>query len=184
VRLAHAAVRADNGLSLTLFGLFVVSIAGQAIFGWRAFLAELPQHAGPPVSRLPDERALRVGRLRKPGERVSPDGGVRAAYRIPVQKGSSESKKPERKTRRTRRPGNAGGGADAPWPVHRGGLALKLYSHSLSIALVALFLLSFGLHVAGSTRRITEEASLHHQPTQSVAETLVDAEFWYGSFQN
>jgi hypothetical protein len=29
---------------------------------------------------------------------------------------------------------------EAPWPVHRGGLLLKLYSHSLSIALVTLFL--------------------------------------------
>jgi hypothetical protein len=98
-----------------------------------------------------------------------------------VQKGSSESKKPDEVDEA---PENRRSEPDAPWPVHRGGLVLRLYSHSLSIALVALFLLSFGLHAAGSTRRMNEEASLHHQPTQSVAETLVDAEFWYESFQN
>ena len=61
---------------------------------------------------------------------------------------------------------------NAPWPVHRGGLLLKLYSHSLSIALVSLFFLSFWLHLAGSTRRMNEEAIYHHQPIKAVQETL------------
>ena len=73
---------------------------------------------------------------------------------------------------------------DVPWPVHRGGLLLKVYSHSLSIALVSLFLLSFWLHLAGSTRRMNEEALYHHQPTMTVSETLLEPEFWYESFQN
>jgi hypothetical protein len=63
-------------------------------------------------------------------------------------------------------------------------LLLKLYSHSLSIALVTLFLASFWLHLAGSTRRINEEALQHHQPSQSMIETLGDPQFWYESFQN
>jgi hypothetical protein len=74
--------------------------------------------------------------------------------------------------------------ANALWPVHRGGLILRLYSHSLSIALVVLFLLSFGLHPAGSTRRMIEESLQHGQPPQAMADTLVDPEFWYESFQN
>ena len=42
---------------------------------------------------------------------------------------------------------------EAPWPVHRGGLLLKLYSHSLSIALVTLFLAVLLAASGGSTRR-------------------------------
>ena len=69
-------------------------------------------------------------------------------------------------------------------PRHRGGLILKLYSHSLSIALLSLFFVSFWLHLAGSTRRLNDEALQHGQPIQTIVETLVDAQFWYESFQN
>jgi hypothetical protein len=68
--------------------------------------------------------------------------------------------------------------------VHRGGLLLRLYSHSFSIALLMLFALSFGLHLIGSNRRMNEEALRHHQPPSTVVETLADPEFWYESFQN
>ena len=68
--------------------------------------------------------------------------------------------------------------------MQRGGLILRLYSHSLRIALTALFILSFWLHLAGSTRRMNEEALQHQQPLQTMSATLVNAEFWYESFQN
>ena len=100
------------------------------------------------------------------------------------QKGASESKKPDEVNPEDESPSAHRGDPDAPWPVHRGGLLLKLYSHSLSIALVTLFLTSFWLHLAGSTRRINEEAILHNQATQTVVETLGDPQFWYESFQN
>ena len=100
------------------------------------------------------------------------------------QKGASESKKPDEANPEDESPTAKRDDPDAPWPVHRGGLLLKLYSHSLSIALVALFLLSFWPHLAGSTRRMNEEALWHGQPPQTMVETLADAEFWYESFQN
>ena len=176
----------DNGLSLTLFGLFAVSIAGQAVFGWRALLRQLQQHAAPPLDFL---TYLASGHfVSAVFENWESEFLQMAVYVLLtvflVQKGSSESKKPDGANNESEAPEKHRYEDDAPWPVHRGGLALKFYSHSLSIALVALFLLSFGLHVAGSTRRMNEEASLHHQPTQSVIETLADAEFWYESFQN
>ena len=101
-----------------------------------------------------------------------------------VQKGSSESRKPDEANPEDELPQTRRGDPDAPWPVQRGGLILKLYSHSLSIALVLLFLLSFWLHLVGSTRRANEEALLHAQPLMTAAERLVDPEFWYESFQN
>jgi hypothetical protein len=100
------------------------------------------------------------------------------------QKGASESKKPDESNPEDESPYAHRSDADAPGPVHRGGLLLKLYSHSLSIALVTLFLASFFLHLAGSTRRMNEEALEHRQPPQTMADTLGDPEFWYESFQN
>ena len=69
-------------------------------------------------------------------------------------------------------------------PFTAGGLLLKLYSHSLSIAPVTLFLTSSWLHLARSTRRMNEEALQHHQPPQTMVDTLAEPEFWYESFQN
>jgi hypothetical protein len=42
--------------------------------------------------------------------------------------------------------------AKAPWPVRKGGWILALYKNSLSLAFLILFLISFGLHAAGSYR--------------------------------
>ena len=47
-----------------------------------------------------------------------------------------------------------------------------------------MFLVSFWLHLAGSTRLMNEEAVQHQKPTQMMTETLENAEFWYESFQN
>ena len=101
-----------------------------------------------------------------------------------VQKGSPESKKPDEANPEDEAPDKRHAEPDAPWPVHRGGLLLRLYSHSLSIALLALLALSFWLHLAGSTRRANEEALRHHQPTETMTEMLIEPEFWYESFQN
>ena len=176
----------NNGLSLTLFGLFVISIVGQAIAGWRALLEELRQHDLPEVAFT---AYLASGHfLSATFENWESEFLQMAVYVLLtvflVQKGSSESKKPEDENPEDEPPQKRRGEPDAPWPVHRGGLILRLYSHSLSIALTALFLASFWLHLAGSTRRTNEEAVRHGQPTKSMMEILIDAEFWYESFQN
>jgi hypothetical protein len=176
----------NNGLSLTLFGLFLISLLGQAIAGWRAQGEELRMHDLAPVG---------LGTYLTTGHFISAvfenwesEFLQMAVYVLLTvflfQKGSSESRKPDEANPEDELPQSRRGDPDAPWPVHRGGLILKLYSHSLSIALVLLFLLSFGLHLAGSTRRANEEALLHHQPSRTLLETLADAEFWYESFQN
>ena len=43
----------DNGLSVTLFALFLVSLIGQALTGWRAHAEELRVHELPVVGFLP-----------------------------------------------------------------------------------------------------------------------------------
>jgi hypothetical protein len=176
----------DNGLSVTLFALFVISLVGQALTGWRAQIEELRLHELPAIGFTD---YLASGHfISAVFENWESEFLQMAAYVLLTiflfQKGASESKKPDEPNPEDEAPSARRNDPDAPWPVHRGGLLLKLYSHSLSFALVTLFLASFWLHLAGSTRRINEEAVQHHQPSQTMIETLGDPQFWYESFQN
>src|SRR5919107_1412449 len=163
----------DNGLSVTLFSLFLISLVGQALNGWRAQAEALRLHELPAIG-LTDYLGS--------GHFIS---AVFENWESEfLQKAASESTKPDEANPEDESPSAKRSDPDAPWPVHRGGLLLKLYSHSLSIALVTLFLASFWLHLAGSTRRMNEEALMHHQPAQTTLETLGDPGFWYESFQN
>ena len=175
----------NNGLSLTLFVLFAISLVGQALAGWRAHAAELQVHGLAPlgfVSYLATGHFISAVFENWESEFLQMSVYVLLTVFL-FQKGSPESKDPRRgrggaaKQMSRASPAHLG-------PIHRGGLMLKLYSHSLSIALVSLFLFSFALHLAGSARRTNEEAAFHHQPTVTVLETLADPEFWYESFQN
>jgi hypothetical protein len=176
----------DNGLSVTLFSLFLISLVGQALTGWRAQLEELRLHELPAIGFTD---YLASGHfISAVLENWESEFLQMAAYVLLTiflfQKGASESKKPDEHNPEDESPSARRNDPDVPWPVHRGGLLLKLYSHSLSIALVTLFLASFWLHLAGSTRRMNEEALQHRQPPQTVMDTLAEPEFWYESFQN
>ncbi|HZH10011.1 MAG TPA: DUF6766 family protein [Microvirga sp.] len=176
----------DNGLSITLFALFLLSLVGQALTGWRAHAEELRLHELPAIGFL---TYLGSGHfISAVFENWESEFLQMAAYVVLTvflfQKGASESKKPDEENPEDESPSAHRKDPNAPWPVHRGGLLLKLYSHSLSIALVTLFLASFWLHLAGSTRRMNEEALQHQNPPQTMIGTLAEPEFWYESFQN
>lgn len=176
----------DNGLSLALFALFLVSFIGQALTGWKANAEGLRQHGLAEIGFL---TYLTSGHfISATFENWESEFLQMATYVLLTvflfQKGSPESKNPDEDNPEDQAPGTRRRNPGAPGPVHRGGLLLKLYSHSLSIALVGLFLVSFWLHLAGSTRRINEEAVQHHQPSQTMIGTLGDPQFWYESFQN
>ncbi|MGO4527275.1 DUF6766 family protein [Microvirga sp. 2MCAF35] len=176
----------DNGLSVALFSLFLICLVGQALTGWRADVEELRLHELPAIGFAD---YLTSGHfISAVFENWESEFLQMAAYVLLTiflfQKGASESKKPDEVNSENEPPSAHRGDPDAPWPVHRGGLLLKLYSHSLSIALVTLFLASFWLHLTGSTRRMNEEAIMHHQPMNTAIETLGEPQFWYESFQN
>lgn len=98
------------------------------------------------------------------------------------QKGSSESKKMECKEEVDREPDPNREGA--PWAVRRGGLYLKFYKNSLSIAFVLLFALSFIAHFSGSLKTYNEEQALKGQEMKRPAEYIGSSRFWFESFQN
>jgi hypothetical protein len=97
------------------------------------------------------------------------------------QKGSSESKKfePEEVDRKP-----SPKRKDAPWPVRQGGWMAKLYSSSLSIVLLLLFVVSFVLHLYGSLKDENEELANKGLPPEPLSEYIRDSRFWFESFQN
>ena len=72
----------------------------------------------------------------------------------------------------------------APGPVRRGGLALTLYAHSLSIALFVLFILSFLGHAVSGTHQYNQEQRTHGQAPVSMRQYMGTSRFWFESLQN
>jgi hypothetical protein len=98
------------------------------------------------------------------------------------QKGSSESKDPEKEEEVDRNPDPTK--EDAPWPVRKGGWVKNVYSHSLCYALIFLFISSFLLHWYGSLKDHNEEQALKGLPLDSATSYLGNSRFWFESFQN
>ena len=98
------------------------------------------------------------------------------------QKGSSESKKVKGTEEVDREP--SAKRKDAPWPVKKGGIYLKIYNHSLTIALLILFLISFVLHFYGSIKNENEELTLKGLPPETFGQYIFSSRFWFESFQN
>ncbi len=100
------------------------------------------------------------------------------------QRGSAESKKLDGPEAVDRDPTSARARTDAPGPVRRGGLALRLYQHSISIAFLVLFLISFGLHAAGGAREYSADQAAHGEDGVSTPAYLGTARLWFESLQN
>lgn len=98
------------------------------------------------------------------------------------QKGSSESKDPDKEEEVDREPNPRRKGA--PWPVKKGGLILGIYKHSLCYAFTLLFLLSFLLHWYGSMKDYNEEQLLQGKATETAIQYLGNSRLWFESFQN
>lgn len=74
--------------------------------------------------------------------------------------------------------------ADAPWPVKKGGWALKIYQNSLSICFAILFLTSWAFHFYGSWQDYNIAQSIKNLPRESPIDYLCNAHFWFETFQN
>jgi hypothetical protein len=101
-----------------------------------------------------------------------------------VQKGSPESRKADEENPQDRDPALDQDQPTAPWPVRAGRVARAVYSHSLGLALLALFIASFVLHWINSARDAADEARTHGEPGPTLMQHLGDAQFWFESFQN
>ena len=174
----------NNGLSIVFFLLFLISILGQAITGLKQHNEEMLEEGG---QQLHMGQYLRSGHfLQATFENWESEFLQMALFVILTmflyQKGSSESKDPDKKEEVDREPNPKR--RDAPWPVRKGGLILKIYSHSLCYALGLIFLLSFLLHWYGSLKDYNEEQLLKGHPTETAWQYLGNSRLWFESFQN
>ena len=174
----------NNGLSIVFFLLFLISILGQAVTGLKQHNEEMLEEGG---QQLHIGQYLRSGHfLQATFENWESEFLQMALFVILTmflyQKGSSESKDPDKKEEVDREPNPKR--RDAPWPVRKGGLILKIYSHSLCYALGLIFLLSFLLHWYGSLKDYNEEQLLKGHPTETAWQYLGNSRLWFESFQN
>jgi uncharacterized protein DUF6766 len=100
------------------------------------------------------------------------------------QRGSAESKDPDKREEVDRDPRRERWRDDAPWPVHRGGLALRIYEGSLSLALSLLFLASFALHGVAGLAEYNDERTTHGEPAVGLLGYFGSSRFWFESLQN
>lgn len=172
-----------NGLSIFVLAFFLLFWAAQAVTGWAVYNEELAEHGKAAMSLL---AYLGTGDfIEVTFENWESEFFQMFLYVLATvwlrQQGSSESKPVEGKVDVDKDPEPH---PNAPWPVRKGGLWLLIYRNSLSLAFLALFLVSFGLHLFGSYRHHLEEAALKNQPAEDFAQFLSGPTFWFESFQN
>ena len=176
----------DNGLSLVLFALFFLTfLLGQSIAGHREYNSEQREHNESTVSYGEYLRTAHFGEATF--ENWESEFLQMGAYvlltAILVQRGSSESKDPDSKEPVDEDP-RKHVEADSPWPVRHGGVALRLYEHSLTIVMFGLFAASFFLHAATGVREYNDEQVQHGETPIGTFTYLTTARFWFESLQN
>lgn len=174
----------NNGLSLVFLLLFLIAMAGQFWFGFREHNQERQMDGYAAISAVD---YLSSGHfIQATFENWESEFLQMALFVVLTiflqQRGSSESKDfaKEEPVDRTPNPKRKG----APWPVRKGGWWLRLYSHSLTLLLLLLFVLSFVLHFKGSFMDENEQLLLKGLPPETATDYLADPRFWFESFQN
>ena len=171
----------DNGLSIVLLGFFLVTyLGGQILTGWQTHNEDRGEHDEPPLSLaryLVSAHFVEATSENWESEFLQLFVYVYITAHL-FQKGSAESKNPDEP------PDEIEVNPDSPWPVRKGGLWLKLYSHSLSMGMALLFLISFWMHACSSVRLENEERARRDETPLSLSEHLGGSKFWFESFQN
>ena len=173
----------NNSLSIVFLLLFISALTGQIYTGFKEHNKERMAEGRQPYNV---KSYLRSGHfLQATFENWESEFLQMALFVVLTvslrQKGSSESKKLDKEPV-DRKPSPRK--KYAPWPVHRGGIWLKLYEHSLSIVLALLFVVSFILHLYGSLNDENEHLAMKGLPAENISSYIANARFWFESFQN
>ncbi len=178
----------ENGLAIVWLGMFFLTfIFGQTIAGHRNYNEDQRDHHRPEISYV---EYLQTPHFVEATMENWESEFLQMFLFITLtcflyQKGSAESKKLDEEESVDKKPKKQRNKKDAPWPVRKGGIALKIYEHSLSLTFLLLFLISFFLHAAGGAREYNQD-QLEHGNTELVTTLgyMATSRFWFESFQN
>lgn len=173
-----------NGLTIVLILLFGGSMFGQIRTGWQEYNDERNDEGQAEVNL---SEYLTTGHFYQTTfENWESEFLQMSLYVLLTvwlrQEGSSESKDLYEKEEVDRDPDPEK--EDVPWPVRKGGFALKVYKNSLSLALGLLFFISCGLHAWGSLKKYNEEQSFKNKSVLTMTQFMKESRFWFESFQN
>lgn len=175
----------QNSLSLVLFGLFFIFLAGLGITGYRENNNALQSHG---------QATITLGQYLISGEFFEAvfenweseflQMGALVVLTISLrQKGSADSKKLRGQAEIDTSSRYSIIRASS-WRTRKKAVASFFTSNSLSLALFGLFVLSFVLHAVGGASAYNEEAVLHGESQLSILSYATTARFWFESFQN
>ncbi len=176
----------DNSLSLVLAVLFLGTLVGQSLTGWRSYNQDQQDHNQPEVGL---GAYLTSGHFVEATFENWESEFLQAAVYVSLtaflfQRGSSESKDPDEEEPVDADPRQSRDDPNAPWPVRRGGLWLSLYKHSMFTVFVLFFVLSFVLHAIGGAEEYSSEQLEHGGQAVSALAYMSTSRFWFESFQN
>jgi hypothetical protein len=175
----------DNGLTIVLLLMFLGSVIGHWLTGWRVENADLVRHGEQPIGAfafLTDAQFLSTVFENWESEFLQMSAFVMLTA-VLFQKGSAESGDPDAGWRDG--PLDAmRGNRRAPAAVRKGPVVRWLYAHSLGIVLLILFIASFLLHWTFSAKFAAEEGALHGEAAETLGQYLSSPQLWFESFQN
>ncbi len=178
----------DNALSQAFGLLFLASVAGQSIAGWKLVNEDAATHGEPAVGFLSYLASSHFGQAlleNWQSEYLQFSFFILATVYF-VQRGSNESKRPGEEGRESDAQQLVGPYArpDSPRWARAEGFRRAVYSHSLLLAMTAIFLGSwFGQSVTGHSV-YNEEQRMHDGPSITWWQYVRNADFWEASLQN
>ena len=178
----------ENGLSIVWLGLFFLTLVfGQSVAGHREYNSDQREHGRAEVTYA--EYLVTPHFVEATMENWESEFLQMFLFVVLTaflyQKGSAESKKLDEEEEVDRDPRQSKDKRDAPWPVRRGGLILKLYENSLSLAFLILFLGSLLLHAAGGAREYNQDQAVHGSAERvTTLQYMATSRFWFESLQN
>jgi hypothetical protein len=177
----------NNGLSVVMLGLFfLIFMFGQAWSGWFEDNEDRVEHGQRRQGLSTYLTSAHFAEATMENwESEFLQMGVFIFFTVFLyQKGSAESKDPDKREEVDRDPRNVRDKRNAPWPVRRGGWILKVYENSLSLAFFLLFAVSFVLHAVSGRLQFNKEHALHGAAPVSFGGYMTSSRFWFESFQN
>ncbi|HEY1403792.1 MAG TPA: DUF6766 family protein [Pyrinomonadaceae bacterium] len=179
----------NNGLSLALFILFFLTlIVGQSVVGQREYNNDQREHGQPGVAYteyLSTSHFLEATMENWESEFLQMFVFIVLTVFL-YQKGSSESKDPDKEESVDRDPRDSRDKPGVPWPVRRGGFVLKLYENSLGLVFLILFFISFYLHAVGGAGEYNQDQFEHGGAGERLSPLayMCTSRFWFESLQN